>query len=99
MAIAKILARQNYIAGAEEVKNTQSFPYIVISLKYDSGVQAIRHISRVSKPGRRLYVKKDKIPAVLNGLGLSILSTPRGLMTDTEARKAKLGGEIICEVY
>ena len=97
LAIAQILVREGYIAKAEEVKTGLS--QLVISLKYTNGQPAIQHIKRVSTPGHRKYVKRDEIETVLNGMGVGILSTPQGIMTDKEARKAKVGGEYICEVY
>ncbi len=97
LAVALILAREGYIAKAEEVKEGK--PQLLITLKYVGGVPAIAHLKRVSTPGHRMYVKHDSIKTVLNGLGVGILSTPRGIMSDKEARKAKVGGEYICEVY
>ena len=70
-----------------------------ISLKYYEGDPVIKEIKRISKPGRRVYSKATSIPKVMNGLGLAILSTPKGVMSDAEARKNNLGGEIICRVF
>ena len=70
-----------------------------ISLKYYEGYPVIKEIKRVSKPGRRVYSRATSIPKVMNGLGLAILSTPKGVMTDIEARKQKIGGEVICKVF
>lgn len=97
MAVALILAREGYLAKVEEVKEGK--PQILITLKYVGGQPAIQHLKRVSTPGHRNYVKHDGIKTVLNGLGIGILSTPRGIMSDKEARQAKVGGEYICEVY
>jgi len=97
MSIAQILVRAGYLAKAEEVK--EKLPSILLTLKYDNGMPAIRHLKRVSKPGGRQYVKKDEVGRVLNGFGLSILSTPRGILTDGEAKKAGVGGEVLCEIY
>jgi small subunit ribosomal protein S8 len=72
---------------------------IRISLKYDENRKGIIHIKRISKPGRRLYVGIDHIPAVMGGLGISILSTPKGILTDKSARQAKVGGEVLCYVW
>jgi small subunit ribosomal protein S8 len=72
---------------------------IRIFLKYDENRKGIIHIRRVSKPGRRMYSKSDRIPAVMGGLGLAILSTPKGVLADKSARKANLGGEILCYVW
>ena len=76
------------------------FDSIKVELKYDNrGNSKITNLRRISKPGRRVYVKYDEIKAVLNGFGMAIISTSRGMMTDREARSAKAGGEIICEIY
>ncbi len=97
MAIAQILVREGYIAKAEQTKGTPQF--IVVTLKYDEGQSAIHNLKRVSTPGHRKYVKNSEIDKVLNGLGVAIFSTPQGIMTDKEARAAKVGGELLCEVY
>ncbi|MDD5527865.1 MAG: 30S ribosomal protein S8 [Patescibacteria group bacterium] len=107
IAIAEILARENWIQkfeilGAETAKGkvNAAFKELKIVLKYKkSGRPAISSIQRVSKPGLRVYVSKDKITTVLNGLGTAIISTSQGLMTGKEARKKKTGGEVVCEVY
>ena len=96
-AIANILAAEKYIEKVEKVKNQRE--EIKIKLKYEKGKSSIESIKRVSKPGRRIYSKNDKLPRVLGGRGFSIISTPQGLMTDKEARAKHLGGEIICEIY
>ena len=70
-----------------------------INLKYNSGSPVINNIERISKPGRRFYSSAQSIPKIKNGLGIAIISTPKGVMTDTEARKAKVGGEIICKIF
>jgi small subunit ribosomal protein S8 len=70
-----------------------------IELKYNDGAPVIREINRISKPGRRVYSKIADLPRVYNGLGISILSTPRGVMSDSEARAANVGGEVLCRVY
>lgn len=97
MGIARILVREGYLDNVEEKKDRH--PYIVLTLKYQNGEPAIRYIKRVSSPGSRRYLKKENIAKVLNGYGLAILSTPQGLLSDKEARLAKVGGELICEVY
>lgn len=97
MAIAQILVRAGYLAKSEEVK--EKLPSILLTLKYDNGQPAVRDLKRVSKPGGRQYVKKDEVGRVLNGFGLAILSTPKGLLTDSEAKKAGVGGEVLCEIY
>jgi len=96
-AIANILVREGYLEKAEQVK--EKIPQLVLTLKYNNRQPVINHLRRVSKPGHRHYVKHGDLKNVLNGFGLSILSTPKGIMTDAEARKEKIGGELICEVY
>ena len=97
MEIAKLLVESGYLREAEEKKDQK--PYILIKLKYDNKQPAITHIKRVSKPGRRIYVKSAEIKDVLNGFGISIVSTPQGLMLGEKAKEAKMGGELLCEVY
>ena len=99
--IAKILKDAGYIADVrlDESPITKR-PEIVLALKYDRDRScAFQGIRRVSRPGRRVYVGHDRIPRVLSGLGTSILSTPQGMMTDSEARRRKVGGELVCEVW
>jgi len=95
-AIADILVNAGYLAKAEAVKDQ---PFITLTLKYTDDVPAITHIKRVSTPGQRRYVKAAEISKVLNGLGISILSTPQGVLTNSEARAKKVGGELLCELY
>ena len=106
--IAKILEKEGLVSsvsiipgGQELQKNKASkFDQIRIVLRYEKdGSSRIKFLSRVSKPGRRVYVDKDNIPRVLNGLGVAILSTSQGMMTGREAYKNKIGGELICEIY
>jgi small subunit ribosomal protein S8 len=97
MAIAKILVDRGYLEKAEEKKDKHS--YLVLTLKYVSGIPAITDLKRISKPGHRRYVKSEDIKTVLNGFGLAIYSTPKGLLANEEARKMKVGGELLCEVY
>lgn len=96
-AIADIFAREGYVSKVELTDN--KIPQIIVALKYDSGQPAIHSLKRISKPGARCYIKSGEINRVLNGLGMAILSTPRGMLTGEEARAAKVGGELICEVY
>jgi small subunit ribosomal protein S8 len=100
-SIAQILKAEGYIADARMDENPiTKRPEIVVALKYDRDRScAFQGIRRVSRPGRRVYVGHDRIPRVLSGLGTSILSTSQGLMTDTEARRRKVGGELVCEVW
>lgn len=98
-AIAQILKNEGFIEGFVE-DETGPQGTIKVFLRYDrkdNGI--IRGITRVSKPGRRVYVGKDDIPRVRNGLGVAILTTPRGLLTDAEARSAGVGGEVLCHVW
>lgn len=97
LGLAKILVEQGYLEKAEENKDVH--PYILLTLKYHGRTPAITHIKRISKPGHRQYIKKDEIERVLSGFGLAILSTPKGLLTNDQARKQQVGGEVICEVY
>ncbi|MBI5729409.1 MAG: 30S ribosomal protein S8 [Candidatus Magasanikbacteria bacterium] len=96
-AMADILVREGYALKVEESKTKPLF--IIMTLKYADGLPAIQEVKRVSTPGHRRYMKTADIDKVLNGLGIAILSTPRGLLTDKEARQAKVGGELICEIY
>lgn len=104
--IAKILQKEGWILDARTVKKqiaknqSNSFDELKIVLKYKkSGKPFIASIKRISKPGLRIYVKKNDLPRVLNNFGMAIISTPKGLMTNKEARKANLGGEVLCEIY
>jgi small subunit ribosomal protein S8 len=101
LAVAKILKDEGYIADVQETSGeTPTKKTITIVLKYGRDRQsAIDGIKRVSRPGRRVYVRHDRIPRVLSGLGISILSTSRGLVSDRDARRLKLGGELLCEVW
>ena len=96
--IAEILKSEGYIIDYE-VKSEDSKPSLEISLKYNSGNPVISSIERVSKPGRRIFSSADSLPKINNGLGIAIVSTPKGVMTDMDARKQKIGGEIICKVF
>jgi small subunit ribosomal protein S8 len=99
--IAQILKAEGYVSDVrmEESPITKRME-IVVALKYDRDRScAFQGIRRVSRPGRRVYVRYDRIPRVLSGLGTSILSTSQGMMTDSEARRRKVGGELVCEVW
>lgn len=97
--IAKILEQEGYI-NSFEVQKAQAKPTITIQLSYGQDKRrALSGIKRISSPGRRVYAKKDQIPRVLGGLGIAILSTSRGLMTDKVAGKENIGGEVICYVW
>jgi small subunit ribosomal protein S8 len=94
-----VLRAEGYIRGYTLVQQPGAFPEFEIELKYFDGEPVIAEISRVSKPGRRVYASVRDLKPVKNGLGISILSTPRGVMSDTAARDANVGGEILCQVY
>jgi small subunit ribosomal protein S8 len=93
------LVREGYIRGYTEVQPKTGQANLEIELKYHEGSPAIRKIDRVSKPGRRVYVGVGKLERVFNGLGVSILSTPRGVLSDNEARAQHVGGEVLCRVF
>jgi small subunit ribosomal protein S8 len=97
--IAKVLLRERFINNFKVIEDTKQ-GVLRVYLKYsgDDG-SVITGIKRVSTPGRRVYVRKDGVPRVMGGLGTSIVSTPRGMMTDREAREAGLGGELVCQVW
>jgi small subunit ribosomal protein S8 len=97
LAIANILVREGYLAKVEENKGMPAF--LVLTLKYYGRASAISNLKRLSTPGHRRYVKKEEIGRVLNGLGIMILSTPKGILTDKEAKAKNVGGEVLCEVY
>ena len=96
--IAEILKSEGYIIDYE-IKSDQNKVNLHISLKYNSGNPVISSIERVSKPGRRIFSSAESLPKVNNGLGIAIISTPKGVMTDIDARKQRVGGEIICKVF
>ena len=95
--IADVLKSEGYIIDYKI--NDDKKPSIEINLKYNSGNPVISSIERVSKPGRRIFSSASSLPKINNGLGIAIVSTPQGVMTDIDARKKKLGGEIICKVF
>ena len=97
--ILEILKREGFILNYSLDKTDEKKKKYSINLKYSSGSPVINNIERISKPGRRFYSSAQSIPKIQNGLGIAIVSTSKGVMTDTEARKAKLGGEIICKVF
>ncbi len=99
VAIAEILFKEGYIKAFEEIKN-ENQGIIRITLKYDEkGGRVIDGIKRISKPGLRVYAGKEELPKVLNGLGIAIISTSKGLKTDKEAREAGIGGEVLAYVW
>ena len=97
--LLKVLEREGYIRGFERVAVREGIDEIRVDLKYNEGSPVINKIERISKPGRRVYAKIKDLQKVYNGLGISILSTPRGVMSDQEARQANVGGEVLCQVF
>ena len=97
--VLEVLKREGYIRawGVEDVR--PGIRVLNIELKYSEGEPVIKEINRVSKPGRRVYAKIKELPKIYNGFGISILSTPRGVMSDNEARVANVGGEVLCRVF
>ena len=97
--VAEVLKREGYIWDFSEVA-TEQFPRLRIELKYGpNGERVIRHIRRISKPGHRIYNRATDLRPILNGLGITIISTSRGVISDREARQRNLGGEVLCEVW
>jgi small subunit ribosomal protein S8 len=97
--VLEVLKREGYIRGFTSEYVRPGIAEIKIELKYVDGEPVIREIARVSKPGRRIYSGIADLPRFYNGLGIAILSTPRGVMSDNEARAAKVGGEVLCQVF
>ncbi len=96
--VLEVLQREGYIRGFSE-DATGVHPQLRIELKYFEGEPAIKHVARVSKPGRRVYSGSKELPVIRNGLGISIVSTPRGVLSDAEARAQNVGGEVLAEVF
>ena len=97
--VLEVLKREGYIRGYTQEQVRPGVNELRIELKYVDGEPVIREIDRVSKPGRRVYSKIADLPRIYNGLGIAILSTPRGVMSDNEARAANVGGEVLCRVF
>jgi small subunit ribosomal protein S8 len=97
--VLEVLQREGFIRGYSETELKTGISELRIELKYHEGEPVIREIHRVSKPGRRVYSKIKDLPSVYNGLGISILSTPQGVLSDSEARAANVGGEVLCTVF
>jgi small subunit ribosomal protein S8 len=97
--VLDVLASEGYIRGYEKSATDNGQGELVISLKYFEGEPVIRELKRVSKPGRRVYMGVKAVPTVRNGLGVSIVSTPKGVMSDASARAANVGGEVLCTVF
>jgi small subunit ribosomal protein S8 len=97
-AIAQILVDQKFIAGFTEIKDTAQ-NVLRLTLKYPEGRPALTGLERVSKPGLRVYATSAELPRVLNGLGIAVISTSRGVITDKQARALKIGGEVLCQIW
>ena len=97
--ILDVLKEEGYISNYKIESDKSNNKFLLVDLKYNNGVPVIREISRVSEPGRRIYTKADSIPKIQNGLGIAIVSTSKGIMSDNNARLKKIGGEIICRVF
>ena len=97
--ILEVLKKEGYIVDFKISEGKNKIKSILVNLKYYDGQPVIKEIKRISKPGRRVYSRATSIPKVLNGLGLAILSTSKGVMSDAEATKNNLGGEIICRIF
>ena len=98
-SLASILKAEGFVVDHADGVDTQGHKTLVVKMKYVDNAPAITNLSRVSTPGRRLYYRYSEIPRVLNGLGISILSTSKGLLKDQDCRRQKLGGELICNVW
>ncbi len=97
--VLDVLQREGYIRGYSWAEIRSGIAELTVELKYSEGEPVIREINRVSKPGRRVYAGIKKLQPIYNGLGIAILSTPRGVMSDSEARAANIGGEVLCQVF
>ena len=97
--VLDVLVDEGYIRGYEKTTGKDGHPALEISLKYYEGTPVIRDLKRISTPGRRVYMGVKDIPSVRNGLGISIVSTPKGVMSDAAARTANVGGEVLCTVF
>jgi len=97
--VLDVLKREGYIRGFHTSEEAAGMAEIEIELKYHEGTPVIQEIARVSRPGQRVYSKIKELPRYYNGLGIMILSTPRGVMSDQEARAANVGGEVLCRVF
>ena len=99
ISVLEVLKREGYIRDYSVSKKDNGSADLTVELKYSEGQPVIKEISRISKPGRRVYSKVTEVPRFFNGLGISILSTPRGVLSDKEALEANVGGELLCRVF
>ena len=97
--ILEVLKQEGYISNYKLLPDTKNKSSLLVDLKYYKGLPVIKEIKRVSRPGRRVYARADSIPKIQNGLGLAIVSTSMGIMSDSDARMKNVGGEIICRVF
>ena len=97
--VLDVLKREGYISNYKPLSDHKNKESLLVDLKYNNGLPVIKEIKRVSRPGRRIYAKADSIARIQNGLGLAIVSTSKGIMSDTDARTKNIGGEIICRVF
>ncbi len=97
--ILEVLKQEGYISNYKHLSDSKNKSLLIVDLKYYNGSPVIKEIKRVSKPGRRIYAKATSIPKIKNGLGLAIISTSKGIMSDNDARVKNVGGEIICRVF
>ena len=97
--ILDVLKREGYISNYKPLSDPKNKESLLVDLKYNNGLPVIKEIKRISRPGRRIYAKADSIPRIQNGLGLAIVSTSKGIMSDSDARTKNIGGEIICRVF
>jgi small subunit ribosomal protein S8 len=99
LGIAEILKNNHFINDYSIIENEEKKKFLSLKLKYHDGINVIGGLKRISRPGIRRYVKSDKLPRVRNGLGIAIVSTSKGLMTEQQARKLKIGGEVVCAIW
>ena len=99
ISVLEVLKREGYIRDFSVSQKDNGSADLTVELKYSEGQPVIKEIARISKPGRRVYSKVTEVPRFFNGLGISILSTPRGVLSDKEAREANVGGELLCRVF
>ncbi len=98
-SILDVLKKEGYISNYKFLSDTKNKKSLFVDLKYNDGLPVIKEIKRISKPGRRIYARATSIPKIQNGLGLAIVSTSKGIMSDSEARNQNIGGEILCRVF